>query len=153
MWETRPSARTTRPLTHIASAYLHVPVLGQLAPAQLPLGDVLKPGPLEAVSLDTAIRGRPFREEALECSARDPNHAAVFADLDPELYGLPLGIPSGTLWGVKNIGRSPVARRAAVFSIRSKQGTQPRGRRLGFYLGPAFLKGNAGSAPGIGDAL
>jgi len=31
---------------------LHIPILGQLAPAPLPLGDALKPGLLEIVSLD-----------------------------------------------------------------------------------------------------
>ena len=35
--------------------------------------------------------------KALEYSPRDPDHAAVLADLDPELHGLPLGIPAGVL--------------------------------------------------------
>jgi hypothetical protein len=38
-----------------------------------------------------------FREEALEHAPRDPDHAAVFADLDPELHRLPLGVPAGIL--------------------------------------------------------
>jgi hypothetical protein len=63
MWDTRPLARTTRPLTQIASAYLHVPVLGQLAPAQLPAGEALEPGPLEVVSLDTAMHSTQGTEK------------------------------------------------------------------------------------------
>jgi hypothetical protein len=35
----------------------------------------------------------------LEHAPRNPDHAAVLADLDPELHGLPLGIPSGVLGG------------------------------------------------------
>jgi hypothetical protein len=33
----------------------------------------------------------------LEHAPRNPNHAAVFADLDPELHRLPLDIPAGVL--------------------------------------------------------
>jgi hypothetical protein len=32
---------------------------------------------------------------AVETRAEHPDHAAVFADLDPELHGLALGISSG----------------------------------------------------------
>jgi hypothetical protein len=45
-------------LTQIPPADLHVPILGQLALAQLPLGDALKSGPLVSTPL------RP----PLECS-------------------------------------------------------------------------------------
>jgi hypothetical protein len=38
-------------LTQIPPADLHIPILGQLAPAQLPLGHALEPGPLEVVRL------------------------------------------------------------------------------------------------------
>jgi hypothetical protein len=37
----------------------------------------------------------------LEYAPRDPDHAAVLADLAPELDGLPLGIPPGVLGEVK----------------------------------------------------
>jgi hypothetical protein len=33
----------------------------------------------------------------LEHAARDPDDAVVLSDLDPELYGLALGVPSGVL--------------------------------------------------------
>ena len=33
----------------------------------------------------------------MEQAPRDPDHAVVLADLDPELHGLPLGIPAGVL--------------------------------------------------------
>ena len=42
-------------------------------------------------------RGWPLREQPLEPAPWDPNHPAVLADLDPELHGLPLGIPAGVL--------------------------------------------------------
>jgi hypothetical protein len=40
-------------------------------------------------------------EQALKHAPRDPDHAFVLADLDPELHGLPLGIPVGVLVTVK----------------------------------------------------
>ena len=68
----------------------------QLAPAQLPLGDALEPGPLEVVRLIAALGRGPLGQGAAGTrSARDPDHAAVLADLDPELDGLPIGIPAG----------------------------------------------------------
>jgi hypothetical protein len=43
-------------LTQIPPADLHVPILGQLALAQLPLGDALKSGPLVSTPLAAAPR-------------------------------------------------------------------------------------------------
>jgi hypothetical protein len=40
------------PRAQIPPADLNIPVLGQLAPAQLPLSDALEPGPLEVVGFD-----------------------------------------------------------------------------------------------------
>jgi hypothetical protein len=37
----------------------------------------------------------------LKRAPRDPDHPAILADLDPELHGLPLGIPAGVLGEVK----------------------------------------------------
>jgi hypothetical protein len=37
--------------------------------------------------------------KALEYAPRDPDHAVVLADLDPELHRLPLAIPAGVLGG------------------------------------------------------
>jgi hypothetical protein len=81
----------------IASGELDVTVFGQLAPAQLPLSDTLKPGPLEIVRLDAALGRGPLRQQALKHAPRHPDHAVVFADLDPELDGLLLGVPAGVL--------------------------------------------------------
>jgi len=47
--------------------------------------------------LDAPFGGGPLREQPLEHPSRDPDHAVVIADLDPELHGLPLGIPAGIL--------------------------------------------------------
>jgi hypothetical protein len=80
-------------LAQIPSADLHVAILGQLAPPKFPLGYALKPRPLEIVRLDTPLGGGPLGQEALEHPSRDPDDAVVLADLDPELDGLPVGIP------------------------------------------------------------
>ena len=44
-------------LAQIPPADLDIPILGQLAPSQLPLSDALEPGPLEVVGLDAALKG------------------------------------------------------------------------------------------------
>jgi len=64
----------------VPPADLDIPILGQLAPSQLPLGDALEPGPLEVVRLDAPLRGPPLRQYPLEHAAREPDDAAVFAD-------------------------------------------------------------------------
>jgi hypothetical protein len=79
--------RTSRPLIS----------LGQLPPAQFPLGDVLEPGPLEVVGFDAPLGRGSLREQPLEHAPRDPDHPAVLADRDPELHGLPVGIPAAVL--------------------------------------------------------
>jgi hypothetical protein len=42
-------------LAQVPPADLHVPILGQLPAAQLPLSDALEPRPLEIVRLDAAL--------------------------------------------------------------------------------------------------
>jgi hypothetical protein len=63
---------STCPLAQIPPADLHIPGLGQLAPTQLPLGDALKPGPLEVVCLNRPLGGGAFREQALKHAPRGP---------------------------------------------------------------------------------
>jgi hypothetical protein len=46
---------------------------------------------------ETPLGGGALRQQALEHAPRDPDHAAVFSDLDSELYGLPLSVPPGVL--------------------------------------------------------
>jgi hypothetical protein len=76
-----------------------------LAPVQVPLNDVLEPRSLEIVRLDTSLGGWAARAVALGTrAARDPDHAAVLADLDPELHGRRLVIPASVLSKAKNIG-------------------------------------------------
>jgi hypothetical protein len=58
-------------------ADLDIPILGQLTPAQLPLGDALEPGPLEIISLDAPLGGGPLGQEPPEYAPRDPDHAAA----------------------------------------------------------------------------
>jgi hypothetical protein len=83
----------TSGLAQIAPVDLDIPVLGQLAPLQLPLGDALEPGPLMAVPPPCTAPGWPLGQEALGTRAAGPD-AAVLPDLDPELQGLMLSVPS-----------------------------------------------------------
>ena len=78
-------------------ADLHVPILGQLPPTDLPLGDALEPGTLEIVGLDAPLRRRSFGQKTLEHPPRNPDHTTVLPNLDAELHRLPLGIPAGVL--------------------------------------------------------
>ena len=60
----------------------------------------------------------PLAEQALEHAPRDPNHAAVLADLDPELHGLPLGTPPASSGKVNNISASDLGDRCSLY-VRS----------------------------------
>jgi hypothetical protein len=75
------------------------PSSGQLAPTQLPLGDAFQPGSLEVVGFDASLGGGPLSGQPLEHPPRHPDHAAILADLDPELHRLPLGISSDVSFG------------------------------------------------------
>jgi len=46
----------------VSPADLDVPILGQLASAQLPLGHALEARPLKVVRLDAALGGGPLRQ-------------------------------------------------------------------------------------------
>ena len=46
--------------------------------------------------------------EPLERAPRHPDHTLVLADLDPELKGLPLGIPAGVLGEGEEHSSAPV---------------------------------------------
>ena len=62
-FETLPwLAAPTCGLAQVPPADLHVPVVGQLALAQLPLGDALEPRPPKVVRLDAALGGGPLRQ-------------------------------------------------------------------------------------------
>jgi len=50
-----------RHLAWSSPADLDIPVVGQLAPSQFPLGDAFEPRPLEIVRLAAVLRGRPLR--------------------------------------------------------------------------------------------
>jgi hypothetical protein len=93
--------------------------------AQPPLGDALQPGPLEVVGFDAPLGGGPFGQEPLEHPPRHPDHAAVLADLDPELHGLPLGIPAGVLG---HAGWEPVPLAVSCSQLQSNE-EHPRGGR------------------------
>jgi hypothetical protein len=58
---------------------------------------------LAVVGPQDALGGGPLREQPLEDAPRHPDQPAVLADLDPELHGLPLGIPAGVL-GHRRLG-------------------------------------------------
>jgi hypothetical protein len=48
-------------LAQVPPADFKVPILGQLPPTHLPLGDALEAGPLEVVRLDPPLGGGPLR--------------------------------------------------------------------------------------------
>jgi hypothetical protein len=57
----------------------------------------------------------------LEPTPRDPDPAAVLADLDPELHRLPLGIPASVLGErEEHDERDTRLASGAMFSIRSE---------------------------------
>ena len=57
---------------------------------------MLRTGSLEVVTFDVPL-GVGARAGPLENAPRDPDDAAVLADLNPELHILPFGIPAGVL--------------------------------------------------------
>jgi hypothetical protein len=79
-------------LTQVAPTDLDVPVLGQLAPARLPLDDAFEAGS----TVDAPLGGEPLREQPLKHAPRHPDQAAVLADL--ELDGLPRGVLQARDW-------------------------------------------------------
>jgi hypothetical protein len=54
--------------------------------------------------------GWPLQKEALKHPPRDPDHATVLPDLDPELDGLPLRVPVGVLGEGEKHSRRLIAR-------------------------------------------
>jgi hypothetical protein len=70
------------------------------------------------------LGGGPLGEQALEHARWDPAHAAVFADLDPELHRLPLGRPAGILG---NDGWATVPVALSCSEVRSDETHAPRG--------------------------
>ena len=55
-WE-NPGEPRPLPLEQVPPADFDIPILGQLASAQLALGDALEPGPLEVIRLHAPLRG------------------------------------------------------------------------------------------------
>jgi hypothetical protein len=55
------------------------------------------------IGFDASLRRGTLREQPLEHAPREPDHAAVLADLDPDFHRLPIGVPAGVLgkadWG------------------------------------------------------
>jgi hypothetical protein len=81
-------------LAQITTGDLDVAVIAQLSSAQLPLGYLLEPGAVEMVALNALLRRRG-RQQMLEDTTRDADNALVFADLNAEFHGLPIGVPPG----------------------------------------------------------
>ena len=66
---------------------------------------------LEVARLDASLGGGPLGQQPPEDPSRDPDNAAVLADLDPELYGLLLGVPVGVLGeGEEHLGSNRALR-------------------------------------------
>jgi len=82
-------------LAQIAADDFDVAVVGQLPATEFPLGDLVKPSPMEVIALDASFRGRALRKEVLEDPTADADHTVALADLDAELDGVPVGVPGG----------------------------------------------------------
>src|SRR5262245_19674646 len=84
------------------------------APAELPLGDALEPGPLQVIGFDAPLRGGPVGQEPLEHAPRHPHHATVFADLDAETPPPAARHSSGRLRGRSVPGNRAIGARATL---------------------------------------
>jgi hypothetical protein len=93
---------STRRLAQVPPADLDIPVLGQLAAAQLPLSDAIEPGSLEVVGLDAAFGGGRLREQALEYAPRDPTRPRMRAGRSYHAGQGQTYLPNG--WGVTHPG-------------------------------------------------
>src|SRR4051812_30851292 len=63
------------PFAQVAAVDRHVAVLGQLPPAQLPLGDALERGPVQEEGFNARLGRRPAVDEALEHAPADAHDA------------------------------------------------------------------------------
>jgi hypothetical protein len=87
--------RLNFPFPQIATGDLDIPVLGQLAATNLPLGDEFEPGPVEVIGFEAPFRRAGFRKQDLEDAPGNPHDALIFADADAELDSVPVGVPPG----------------------------------------------------------
>jgi hypothetical protein len=117
-----PDRRNLRSV-QVPASDLHVPVLGQLASAQLSLRDALKPGPLEVIRLDTPFGRWPLCQQTPEDALCDPYHPAVFSNLDPELHGPPVFIPACVLGKGKEHGRFRSRGLGVLYTFESANAT------------------------------
>jgi hypothetical protein len=70
------------------------------------------------IGFDASLRRGTLREQPLEHAPREPDHAAVLADLDPDFHRLPIGVPAGVL-GKADWETAPLA----LSYLRKKKGT------------------------------
>jgi hypothetical protein len=69
-------------------AYLHVPILGQLPPAQLPRGDATEPGALEVVRLDAPLGCGPPPQQPFKDPPQQPSRPPRLVARRLRLLGL-----------------------------------------------------------------
>ena len=79
----------------VPPADLDIPILGQLAPAKLPFGDALEPGPLKVVRVDAAPWGWAVPAIAAGTHGAAPEPRRGTTRPDPELDGLLFRVPVG----------------------------------------------------------
>ena len=79
----------------VPPADLDIPILGQLAPAKLPFGDALEPGPLKVVRVDAALWGWAVPAIAAGTHGAAPEPRRGTTRPDPELDGLLFRVPVG----------------------------------------------------------
>ena len=111
---------------------LHIPILGHLA---FGAASARRCSRRVGGSRPQRVVGGPLWQETLEHPLPDPDHASVFADLDPKLHRLPLGIPAGVL-GNDGWEWTPLA--LSCSKVQSDKNTRRREGQVGMTAGTAL---------------
>jgi len=83
------------PFPQIAPGDLDIAVVGQLPSPNLLLSDPFDPGSMEMVGFEASFGRRGVWKQDLEHAPGNPHHALILAHPNPELDGVPVGVPSG----------------------------------------------------------
>ena len=77
--------------SEISAGDFDIAIVGQLPAAQLAFGYQFEPGSVEMIAFEAPLGCRALREQALKDPPADPHNASIFANLNPEFDGHPVG--------------------------------------------------------------